>query len=75
MKKPEKGWKTPNAWLLWKMQDWTLEQTKTAFLVLIPILSGGLITQFWNAAMHEDGYYGPLTVPSLETDEPDVEVS
>jgi len=66
MKKPEKGWKTPNAWLLWKMGGWTLEEIKYAFLALIPSIPGGVITLLWNSAMQNDGYYGPLVVPPID---------
>ena len=63
MKKPKKGWMTPNAWLLWKMQSWTLEQIKTAFLALVPSISGYRITGIWHSAMIEDGYYSGYVHP------------
>ena len=65
MKKPAKGWKTPNAWLLWKMQGWTLEQIKIAFQVLAQAIPGRMVTKVWHTAMHADGYYGRLVAPDL----------
>jgi len=70
MKRPEKGWKTPNAWLLWKMRGWTLEEIKCAFLALVPSISGHRITGIWHSAMIADGYYRRLTVPA-DAGEPD----
>ena len=70
MKKPEKGWKTPNAWLLWKIQGWTLEQIKTAFLVVVRDMPGRVIARVWHDSMHEDGYYTRLVVPA-DAREPD----
>ena len=71
MKKPKNGWKTPNAWLIWKMYGWTLEEIKYAFLAVIPRMSGLLIRRLWETAMREDGYYsGPPDVQDVG--EPDV---
>jgi len=64
MKRPEKGWKTPNAWLLWKMQSWTLEQIKTAFQIVVRDVPGRVIAKVWRSSMHEDGYYTWVGVPT-----------
>ena len=64
MKKPKKGWHTPNAWLLWKMRGWNARQIRTAFQILAQQIASRVIIKLWHDVMREDGYYDLPIVPS-----------
>jgi len=57
MKKPKKVWKTPNAWLMWKMEGWNAHQIRIAFQILAQQIASEVIIKLWHDVMRKDGYY------------------